>query len=159
MGLMVISQLLEIIVYGQPVPQPRQRHRVMKLPDGSLTSGNYLPKKHDVWRFKRAVRDAVKTAMQGRPPVEGELRLHLTFHVRRPQGSVKPEYYPPSDVDNYAKSVLDACNGILYVDDKQVTQLWAEKVVCRKLPNRSIEVPHTELAVLTIKRPQAERSK
>ena len=32
-----------------------------------------------------------------------------------------------TDLDNYVKAVLDACNGIVYHDDRQVTNLVASK--------------------------------
>lgn len=35
--------------------------------------------------------------------------------------------YPRGDVDNYAKLVLDACNGLFYVDDSQIHTLTASK--------------------------------
>lgn len=31
------------------------------------------------------------------------------------------------DIDNYAKSVLDALNGVAYTDDKQIVCLYLEK--------------------------------
>jgi Holliday junction resolvase RusA-like endonuclease len=30
-------------------------------------------------------------------------------------------------LDNLGKSILDALNGVLYVDDSQIVQIWAEK--------------------------------
>jgi Holliday junction resolvase RusA-like endonuclease len=31
------------------------------------------------------------------------------------------------DIDNYAKSILDALNGVAYADDKQIVSLYLEK--------------------------------
>ena len=36
------------------------------------------------------------------------------------------------DIDNIAKSILDACNGILWVDDRQVVSLEIEKCISEK---------------------------
>lgn len=52
-----------------------------------------------------------------------------------------------ADCDNYAKSVLDGCNGVLWADDTEVSKLSVEKmfgpvprllvrVVMRELPTR-----------------------
>ena len=41
-------------------------------------------------------------------------------------GEIKPVVKP--DVDNVAKSILDALNGIIYLDDKQIIELDIEKI-------------------------------
>lgn len=41
-------------------------------------------------------------------------------------GEIKPVVKP--DVDNVAKSILDALNGIVYVDDKQIIELDIKKI-------------------------------
>jgi Holliday junction resolvase RusA-like endonuclease len=33
-----------------------------------------------------------------------------------------------SDIDNYIKAILDSLNGIVYIDDKQVVELFAKKI-------------------------------
>lgn len=54
------------------------------------------------------------------------LVVEVTFYVERPK---KPTYsYPPrGDVDKLARAVLDACTGIVWDDDSQVTDLSATK--------------------------------
>jgi Holliday junction resolvase RusA-like endonuclease len=45
-----------------------------------------------------------------------------------PNPKVKqPESKLTGDIDNYAKSVLDALNGVAYKDDKQIVVLYLEK--------------------------------
>ena len=44
------------------------------------------------------------------------------------------------DVDNLAKSVLDAMNGVAYGDDSQVVDLQATKAVDRARPRVEVEV-------------------
>ena len=41
-------------------------------------------------------------------------------------GEIKPVVKP--DVDNVAKSILDALNGIIYLDDKQIIELDIKKI-------------------------------
>ena len=42
------------------------------------------------------------------------------------QGVILPAKRP--DLDNYVKMVLDACESVVYIDDKQVVRLRASKV-------------------------------
>jgi Holliday junction resolvase RusA-like endonuclease len=77
-------------------------------------------------------------AMQHRPaqPLVGPLRLRLTFFVPKPtsRAALKKLALVPmggADVDNMAKGVADAFQGVLYEDDKQAfskefLKLWAE---------------------------------
>jgi len=45
-----------------------------------------------------------------------------------PNPKVKPVSSPlTGDIDNYAKSFLDALNGVAYSDDKQIVVLYLEK--------------------------------
>lgn len=47
------------------------------------------------------------------------IMLSIVFCSTRPKKPVN--WYPSrSDLDNYAKLVLDACNGILWYDDRQI---------------------------------------
>jgi Holliday junction resolvase RusA-like endonuclease len=72
----------------------------------------------------------------GRPRLEGPLTATLVFHYARPEAhyrkdgelrSTAPEFPSRHDVDNLAKLVLDALNGLLYDDDRQITVLMASK--------------------------------
>ncbi len=46
------------------------------------------------------------------------------------------------DVDNLAKGILDACNGVLWIDDAQITDLHITKNLA--------ESPYVELSVEAI---------
>lgn len=69
---------------------------------------------------------------------DGRLCVHLTFSVE----GIDLKIFPAKklkmikkskgrgltgDIDNYAKSVLDALNGVAYQDDKQIVLLMLEK--------------------------------
>ena len=71
-------------------------------------------------------------------PTDKPLKVAITMYVEIPQskskkqkekmitGEIKPIVKP--DVDNVAKSILDALNGIIYLDDKQIIELDIEKI-------------------------------
>lgn len=72
-------------------------------------------------------------------PLEGPLELCLFFCFKRPQSWPKarrdavddgdePWYTGRPDLDNLVKTVKDAAQGILYLDDAQVVKLEAFKV-------------------------------
>lgn len=50
----------------------------------------------------------------------------IKIYVKEPK---KAKYFYPAkfDIDNVAKTVLDALNGVIWIDDSQVIQLWVLK--------------------------------
>lgn len=50
------------------------------------------------------------------------------------------------DVDNVAKAVLDACNGLLYLDDGQVAQLEVRKLIAAQDETPYVMIEATALA-------------
>ena len=63
-----------------------------------------------------------------RQPHTGAVHASLTIYLQRPARQDGKEYpLDGGDVDNYAKMVLDAFNGLLYLDDKQVVSLNVQK--------------------------------
>ena len=114
-------------VPGQPVPQPRPR---------VTTRGGfgraYVPATHPI----HAWREAVRQAYDG-PQFGNAVSVHLEFCFRRPPSHLKrndeltaagrKQPYPKPDVDNLAKAVLDALNGVAWVDDSQVVELRTAK--------------------------------
>jgi len=48
------------------------------------------------------------------------------------------------DVDNYAKSALDGCNKIVFLDDRQVMELMVSKEPCKE------DVQRMEIEVTTV---------
>jgi len=45
-------------------------------------------------------------------------------------GSERPKSKP--DLDNVAKAILDALNGVVYKDDSQICELFVKKMYCTK---------------------------
>lgn len=86
----------------------------------------YMPGEYKDWKA------GVATHVQGlstiTPAAPGEpVKVELQFFCERPKTTKLS--HPKPDIDNYAKSVLDAFNdsGVIWDDDTQVIDLWATK--------------------------------
>ena len=87
--------------------------------------------------YEDLIRCEALSAMGNREPLEGPISLRMTAYVPIPAsikgarrldalaGILKPVTRP--DLDNYLKAAQDACNGILFRDDNQITDLIARK--------------------------------
>ena len=104
---MTIERVLREVAFevaGEPVP--KKRPRVVKgrtfTPTETVEYENRIG-----WAFREA---------QG-VLLEGPLRVNVTVREvsRRPQHQ--------GDIDNYAKSALDALNGLAWKDDREIVQL------------------------------------
>lgn len=60
------------------------------------------------------------------PPLEGPVSVYLVFHLREPK-SGRPIWTAKPDVGNLEKGLLDAWQGVLWVDDAQVVQCTTSK--------------------------------
>ena len=96
----------------------------------------YDPRTAHEWRETVAI--VVGSAVS--KPIEGPVELSLAFFFPRPKShygtgknselvkaSAPIHHAQKPDIDNVIKSTLDAMNGILYGDDKQVIRIQAEK--------------------------------
>ncbi len=87
--------------------------------------------------YEAAVKFAAQCAMGEMPPMEGPIKAVLVFSLPIPAswsnrktvaarlGEIRPLVAP--DVDNLSKAILDGCNGVVFVDDRQVVTLLATK--------------------------------
>ena len=57
--------------------------------------------------------------------VEIEVEPPISFSKKKRAAALAGEVFPMSggDIDNIAKAIFDACNGVVYLDDKQVVKL------------------------------------
>jgi Holliday junction resolvase RusA-like endonuclease len=113
---------VEFIVPTLPVG--KGRHRTTR------TGRTYTPQK--TVSFQATVGWYATHAMQGDHwggPVEATLSFH--FLVPRSWSQKRQReagwYMGKPDLDNAAKAILDACNGVVYRDDAQVVQLTCRK--------------------------------
>lgn len=139
--------MIRFTVPAVPVAQPRQRHRAF-VANGRTIVGNYTPASHPVTAFKASVRQAAHEAYQG-PPMEGPLRLTVSFVMPRPKGMMWKKREMPRvphtkkpDADNLAKAVKDALSKQCWRDDCQVCCLWVDKWIAAgdEQPHVSVEI-------------------
>ena len=125
--------MIEITVYGNPVPQGRpQFARIGKY----VTT--YDPERSK--NYKKLVRFLVTKELRnidGFKPFDKAVCVDLTFYLGIPvswskqkrmlaaQDKIRPAGRP--DTDNLVKSVTDAVLGLLWVDDSIITDLTARK--------------------------------
>ena len=92
--------------------------------------------------YEAMIATFAKQAMGGSEPIKTPVAVFLYVRLPIPQsypkkrkeaclnGSEKPCKKP--DIDNIAKTYLDAMNGVIFVDDTQVIHLHVKKVYAEK---------------------------
>jgi len=119
-------------VRGIPKPQPRPKAELRRGQGGKMFPHIYTPSTGCApWR--KAVARAA--GLRFADPIEGPIEVEITVYLVRPgRLNRKRDYEGPvlapgavGDVDNFAKAILDAINGIVFRDDAQVTDLIARK--------------------------------
>ena len=120
--------MIEFTVDHPPVGQPR--HRVGTIGGKSRL---YLPSRHPVHAFKRAIREACGKRIK----VPGAIEIVVNAWFPRPKSKTwktrpMPWYRHTGkpDADNVLKAVLDALNGFAWVDDAQISTATVRKFVC-----------------------------
>ena len=106
-------------------PVPASRPRVSRW-------STYYPKKYT--KFKKDM-EALTSEMETTPS-EKLVSVELEFGIMIPKSWSKKKRKElnntycsnNSDIDNYIKAILDSLNGIVYIDDKQVVELFAKKI-------------------------------
>ena len=105
-------------------PCPASRPRVSRW-------STYYPKRYT--KFKNNMK-ALTSEMETIPS-EKLISVDIEFNVRIPKSWSKKkskekngQYCDNScDIDNYLKAILDSLNGVLFVDDRQVVEVYARK--------------------------------
>lgn len=78
-------------------------------------------------QFKQQLAYMIKSLRKDSALLTGELKVEL--HIFRSAGVFKKGVTSAryGDVDNLAKGILDACNGVIWIDDKQISSLYVTK--------------------------------
>jgi Holliday junction resolvase RusA-like endonuclease len=113
-----VSGIYRMTVLGNPIPWERARSR------GAQHFTSPRSRAH-----KARIQVHAKQAKL--PRLTGPLRLSATFYRESAQAC---------DVDNLAKAVQDALNGIAYEDDRQIVHLTAVKALDRVNPRTEIVI-------------------
>lgn len=116
-------------VYGTPGPQGSKSFKGM-LPNGGARLVE-SSKKVKPWRA--AVKAAAEAAVAGLPdyPLAGPVNVWVQFRVHRPKDAKHRHLLwsqKNEDIDKLVRATLDALSGVIYLDDKQVARIEAEKV-------------------------------
>lgn len=104
---------IEFIAELEPVPFPRPM---------SNGKRRFNPNRYSL--FKEVLGHIAKVAMRGQAPFKGKIKLAVDFYRLKPRDVASRNW---GDLDNHIKAVLDALNGIAFVDDSQVTRVVAAK--------------------------------
>ena len=131
MGTIEMTFMVTYIVYGEAVGKGRPRFAKR----GNFVS-TYTPQKTKT--YEDEIRMMASAAMGGSEPLDTPVTVAIYIRVGIPTsfskqkhrealaGIVKPTKKP--DADNVLKCFLDAMNGIVYLDDKQVVNIFLTKV-------------------------------
>lgn len=117
-----------IIIDLPPVPKARPR----------MSNGHaYTPER--TRQYENAVKLIART--QIKRVSSGAIRLSIHFYLLRPKSAKNANLRPLKrpDIDNLAKAILDALNGIAYEDDKQIVELHLYKDYSER-PRTEIEL-------------------
>lgn len=120
---------IEFTVWGRVVGAARPR---------VTRHGTYTPK--GTRDYRKLVRNAFIAS--GGSKLSGPLDVRIDVYRELPKGRPKrvtsePDTFKP-DVDNIAKNVLDALNGIAWDDDSQVVELIVRKYPRSREPERIV---------------------
>jgi len=123
--------IVTYMVYGEAVGKGRPRFARR----GNFTS-TYTPQKTKT--YEDEIKMMASAAMGSSEPLETPITVAIyisigipaSFSKKRHKDALKNIEKPMKkpDIDNIAKCFLDAMNGIIYLDDKQVVNLHVKKV-------------------------------
>jgi len=121
--------MIEFTIPGTPVAKGRPRFARQ-----GKRIRTYTPTKTE--NYEAAVRLYAIQAMRGRQIISRPVIVAIALFFEPPaswpkgkrEGALNGAWYPTSiDLDNSAKTLLDACNAVVWVDDRQVVELFVRK--------------------------------
>jgi len=112
--------LLHFTVRGQPIPKARPVVANRRA---------FTPSKTVAW--EQQVAWAARELMRDQPPLTDDLTVQLVFYRKGKRRA---------DIDNLSKSILDAMNGIIFNDDRQIVQLTAAVFYRSTTPGVAVKI-------------------
>ncbi len=153
---------ISFTVPGVPIAWPRAKvsaHIIRVAGKLKAVATMYVPETEDIKKFKHDVVFAARGAMHERDtpasptyPLATPCAMALTFvmprtkamtTVRKPMNREWFNHKP--DIDNLSKGVLDALNGVVYMDDRQVCKLHVIKIYASGAEPPALHVVISEL--------------
>lgn len=137
--------IVTFVVPGVPVGKGRPKFARR----GNFVS-TYTPEK--TASYENLVKVKAEEAMQGRSLIDGPVSVDIELYVSPPvswslkkqRAALLGETFPTAkpDMDNVIKGLFDACNEIVWKDDKQVVSLMVTK--------RFAETPRASMRVTAL---------
>jgi Holliday junction resolvase RusA-like endonuclease len=120
---------LEFIFNIEPVSKERPRFSTQ----GGFVRTHTAPKTR---KFENAITAMATQQMYEFPVLMGQLSAQVVFEFKKPKKTSLAS--PKKDLDNLCKSLFDALNDVVYVDDTQIYSLsalkrWSDKNQIRLL--------------------------
>ena len=110
-------------------PHPKLRPRAF-LRGGFIKM--YDPNHNEEKNLKHLLSTQLSEHYPNHTPFDAALSVEIFFVIMWPKSTSKkrrtPVHTVKPDLDNLIKSILDACNGIVWSDDRIITRLIAEKI-------------------------------
>lgn len=150
-----MSQIVRIVIPGEPRAQKRPRATAFMV-GRRLKASIYIDNEDIEWR-KRAqvwILEGLLEAGMDEPGFVGPVAVRITSYfelpashhrVREPLARQWKQTKP--DGDNVEKAVLDACNGIAWVDDVQVAKMEWTRLMAAQGEEPRLEIEIEEISV------------
>lgn len=121
------SNSIHFKVPGEPKPHPRPRATTIHGHARLYTPKSTQDRKYNIQKY-------AKEAYGDKAPYQGLVSMSIHFIMKRPKNKIwKTKAMPRTalshgpDLDNMAKTVMDALNGVIYIDDRQIWYLTISK--------------------------------
>jgi Holliday junction resolvase RusA-like endonuclease len=146
---LISSSPITIWLAGKPTPQGRARF--------SRRSGHaYDPQRSRTWKNAAEVIFRKYMEAHALDPLTGALELHYeaifavpkSYSIKKREAALSglAPFTKSPDLDNLVKIIQDAMNGIIFIDDRQITDLISSK---RYGPEDGVRVTVVECPILT----------